>query len=157
MNTSDIAQYAYTFYDEFKAQILRQIDEVNSMTSDGTLQDGYNAWYIDDGWIALKGYSWGFVMHYDEPPRIDMTFGPGWPFVGYRITMVAQQVGDRIAWVNQNKPEEMIFYPEQLARYGLRKLACKAGDEFIFSEGYTPAIQPTAYMPVHHDTFREHI
>jgi hypothetical protein len=156
MNTSDLAQSANTFYDEFRAQILRQIDELN-VIADGALQDGFNAWYLDDGWVSLKGFSWGFVMHYDEPVRIDMTFGPGWPFVGYVVTMVAQQVGDRIAWVNQSKPEEKVFGAEELARYGLRKLACKAGDDWIFTADYSAAGQPSAYVPVHHDSYREHI
>lgn len=156
MNSTELAQRALTFYDELKVQILRQIDELN-VIADGALQDGYNAWYLDDGWISLKGFSWGFVMHYDNPVRIDMTFGPGWPFVGYRVPMVAKQIGDRIAWVNQNKPDEVVFDAEQMARYGLRKLACKVGDDWIFSGDYKPAGQPSTYIPVHHDSFREHI
>jgi hypothetical protein len=155
MNTSDLAQNAHAFHEEFKTQILRQIDELN-VIADGALQDGYSAWNIQDGWIALKGFSWGFCMHYDEPVRIDMTFGPGWPFVGYKVTFEARQMGDRMAWVNVNRPEEMLFEAEQLARYGLRKLACKAGDEWIFDSGTTRGAEAQSqYVPVHHDTFRE--
>ena len=144
------------FFDEFKTQILRQIEELN-IIADGALQDGYNAWYLDDGWISLEGFSWGFVMQEGEPACIDMTFGPGWPFVGYRDSFVNKQVGEQMAWVNQAKADEVFFDAEQLARYGLRKLAWKTGDSWLFDGNYKPVAQPSTFMSVHHDSYREHI
>lgn len=154
MNNADLSQSAYAYYEEFKAQILRQIDELNAI-ADGALQDGYNAWYLDDGWISLKGFSWGFVLQYDEPARLDMTFGPGWPFVGFRDSFIATQIGNAIAWVNEKNHDQVLFGAEQMARYGLRKLACKSGDEWIFASDLHPEVQRSTYVPVHHDSYRE--
>ena len=139
MDKPELAQRAYDFLTSFKMQVMRQIEEVNAI-ADGDLQDGFNAAFMEDGWVSLKGYSWGFVLHYDEPVRLDMTFGPDWPFVGHRITFVAKPSGDKIVWINQERPNEVLYGTEQLARYGLRKLACKAGDSSIFDE----TVMPTA-------------
>lgn len=139
MNTNDLAESVHAFETAFKTQIMLQIDELNAI-GDGALQDGYNSTFIDDGWVSLKGYSWGFVMHYDEPVRIDMTFGPDWPFVGYRTTFIAQRVGDRIAWVNEQRPTEICYDAQQLARFALRKLACKAGDDRLVDSKYAAQI-----------------
>lgn len=145
MNTSDIAQQAYNFQNEFKAEVMRQINQLNAI-ADGKLQDGFSSTYVEDGWVSLEGYSWGFVVHYENPVRIDMTFGPDWPFVGYRVTFVAKPLGGRLAWVNEQQESEVCFDASQLARYGLRKLASKAGDSWIFDANYVqrpmePAVQ----------------
>lgn len=140
MNTEDLAQNAYAFNNEFKAAVMQQINELNAI-ADGELQDGFNATYLEDGWVSLKGYSWGFVMQYDNPARIDMTFGPDWPFVGYKITFAAKPIGGRIAWVNEQRSSEVCFDAPQLARLCLRKLACKAGDDGIFDKAYAAQTQ----------------
>jgi hypothetical protein len=137
MDKPELAHRAYDFLTSFKMQVMRQIEEVNAI-ADGELQDGFTSAFIEDGWVSLKGYSWGFVLHYDEPVRLDMTFGPDWPFVGHRITFVAKPSGDRIVWINQEHPNEVLYGTEQLARYGLRKLACKAGDSWIFDDMNMP-------------------
>lgn len=139
MNKPELAQRAYDFLTSFKMQVVRQIDELNAI-ADGELQDGFLATFIEDGWVSLKGYSWGFVLHYDEPVRIDMTFGPDWPFVGHRITFVARPSGDKVVWVNEERPNEVLYGTEQLARFGLRKLACKAGDSWLFDDIGVPSI-----------------
>ena len=131
MDKSELAHRAYDFLTSFKMQVIRQVDELNAI-ADGELQDGYQSGFIEDGWISLKGYSWGFVVHFDEPVRMDMTLGPDWPFVGHRTTFVARPSGEKIVWVNQERPNEVLYGSEQLARYGLRKLACKAGDAWLF-------------------------
>lgn len=147
MNMEELKQNAYEFQTEFKAQVLHQINELNAI-ADGELQDGYNSTFVEDGWVSLEGYSWGFVMHYDEPLRIDMTFGPDWPFVGYKTTFEAKPVGGKVAWVNALRPSEICFDASQLARFGLRKLACKAGESWIFDADYAkkPAVTQEEYI-----------
>jgi hypothetical protein len=131
MDKSDTAQSAYQFLLEFKNEILNQVHELNAR-NDGELQDGFNPVFLEDGWISLKGFAWGFVMHYDDPVRMDMVVGPDWPFIGYRHTFKARVNGGGIAWINQDRPDEIYTNARQLARYGLRRLASKVGDEWVF-------------------------
>jgi hypothetical protein len=131
MNIYEPAQSAYDFLNQLKVEILRQVNHLNAI-ADGELQDGYNTTFLEDGWVTLKGCSWGFVMHYDEPARIDMTFGPDQPFVGHRITFISQANGSTMTWTNKERTEEVFRDKEQLARYGLRRLAGKVGDGWLF-------------------------
>jgi len=145
MNSEDLAQSAYTFRHEFKEQVRRQIAELNAI-GDGELQDGFNEMFVEDGWVSLKGYSWGFVVHNGNPVTIDMTFGPDAPFVGYKITFAAKPINGRLAWVNEQQPNETCFDAEQLARFGLRKLACKTGDDWIFKAKYSQQSTDAEFM-----------
>jgi hypothetical protein len=147
MEKTGLAQSAYQFLCEFKAELLHQIYELNCR-NDGELQDGFNPCFVDDGWVGLKGFAWGFVMHFDDPVRIDMTFGPDWPFTGYRTTFVAQQGNPGLTWTNQDRPEEIYFNSEQLAQFGLRRLASKVGDEWIFERG-VPQTMTILHNPYH--------
>lgn len=131
MNNSEAAQKAYDFLNQFKVEISKQVSQLNQC-ADGALQDGFTVTYLEDGWVTLKGCAWGFVMHYDEPVRMDMTFGPDQPFVGHRITFVANDIGTNISWVCSSTTGETCAGAEQLARFGLRKLAGKCGDGSIF-------------------------
>ncbi len=145
MNIEELAQAAYAFNDEFKAQILRQIAELNAIGV-GELQDGFHSTSIDDGWVTLKGYSWGFVVHFDNPVTVDMTFGPDAPFVGYKTTFVAEPRNQRLVWANLKQPSETYIDAEQLARFGLRKLACKTGDDWIFDAKYSQQPKGAEFM-----------
>jgi hypothetical protein len=133
MYREGIAQTAYQFFSEFKAEVLHQVEQLNSL-HDGKLQDGFNPASIDDGWVSLKGFAWGFVLLYDEPVRLDMTFGPDWPFVGYRNTFIAKPGPAGLQWVNQQVTAERYLNAKDLANYGLRRLATKVGDAWIFNE-----------------------
>ena len=146
MNRSTSAGYASLFFDDFKAELLNQIYELNSF-NDGALQDGFNPQFLNDGWVSLKGYACGFVMHFDDPIRVDMTVGPDWPSIGYRTTFLARAHSDGFMWVNQDRPKEIYFNAAQLARQGLRRLASKVGDEWIFNAEHTPAYS------VEHDAY----
>lgn len=137
MSRTELAQKAYEFVAEFKAEIMRQVEHLNTI-ADGNLQDGFNPMFLEDGWVTLEGCSWGFVMLYDEPIRIDMTFGPDQPFVGHRITFSAKPVGPGLAWVQQSQPNEVYYGAQQLARYGLSRLAGKVGENWLFE---LPAVQ----------------
>lgn len=131
MNNSDMAQKAHACINELKTEVLRQIDELNAIAN-GAMEDGYQSTHLDDGWISLKGVAWGFVVHYDDPVRIDMTFGPDSPFVGYRSTFIAKNMNGRIVWANKELEAETFMDCKSMARYGLRKLAHKVGDAGLF-------------------------
>lgn len=122
---------AQDFVEQLKRALLRQIYTLN-VRNNGELQDGFNPQLIDDGWVSLKGYSWGFVAHFDEPLRIDTTCGPDWPFTGYRTTYVAKQFGNGLSFANENDAREVYYNADEFARAALRRLADKVGDGWIF-------------------------
>lgn len=136
MENAVVAQSASEFLSEFKAQLLHEIHELNCR-NDGELQDGFNPSSIDDGWVSLKGFAWGFVMHFDDPVRMDMRVGPDWPTTGYRTTFVAVDSKFGLMWVNQDRPEQIYFTAEQLIRYGLQSLTAKVGDEWVLRSDVT--------------------
>jgi hypothetical protein len=131
MDKSILARQAQEFSEQLKTALLRQIHELN-LYNNGELQDGFNPLQIDDGWVSLKGYSWGFVMLYDHPVRIDTTCGPDWPFTGYRTTYLAKPASSGIAFANSLDNREIYHSADDLARAGLRRLADKVGDGWIF-------------------------
>jgi hypothetical protein len=146
MYRTGMALSAYNFLSEFKTELLNQIQELNAR-NDGVLQDGFNPQYVEDGWVSLKGYAWGFVVHYDEPVRIDMVVGPDWPFIGYRTTFRAEQGPGGIVWINQDRGEERYHNTFELARYGLRRLASKVGDEWVFNSNIDAIPQTIQHNP----------
>ena len=131
-----VAQQAHAFFEELKREVVRQANDMNTK-HDGDLQDGYALLHIEDGWVSYKGYSWGFVVRLDKL-EIDMTFGPDWPFVGHRSVFVAESSPSGINWVEQNGKTTMRT-AEQMARFGLQRLAAKVHDENLF-EQYHPGI-----------------
>jgi hypothetical protein len=131
MKNYEQTQQAYNFLVQLKEEIQRQVGHLNA-GGDGELQDGFSTLFLEDGWVTLKGCSWGFVLHHDDPVRIDMTFGPDQPFVGHRITFVSRPDTNYRGWANAERETEMFYGPEQLARYGLHRLACKVGDGTLF-------------------------
>jgi hypothetical protein len=131
MKTLTIAQLVQEFVDEFKREIVRQVNKLN-LSADGDLQDGFSVACIDDGWVKYKGYAWGFVILYEDPIMLDMTYGPDWPFVGHRTQFFAQPTSGGISWVRKDKPHTTFTSPEQLATYSLRRLAGKVHDEDLF-------------------------
>jgi hypothetical protein len=149
MNNSELAQQAYDFLNEFKHEIQRQINHLNA-TGNGDLQDGFNSVFLEDGWVTLKGCSWGFVMHFDEPVRLDMTFGPDQPFVGHRHTFISEDAESGLCFRNPEFANEVFSTAEQLAHYGLRKLAGKVGDGWLFDGPLLHIAQTETESPQFH-------
>src|SRR5579883_1090706 len=100
-----LVEKAHEFVSQLKAKLTFQIDELNKL-ADGQLEDGFKYSCLEDGWVSLKGYAFGFVMHYDDPVHMDITFGPDCPFVGYRQSYIAVKSGNRLTWINQSYPKE---------------------------------------------------
>jgi hypothetical protein len=127
------AQRILNFQQELKQEIMRQCISLNAIDTDGDLHDGFVTTYLEDGWITYKGFAWGFCVHYD-PVSIDMTFGPDWPFVGYRTLLKGQEDGQLMIWIDQHNDQIKFTNAEQLANYGLQRLAAKAHDQSLFSK-----------------------
>ena len=145
MERQTLAQLAHEFAQQLKSALQMQIEELNLRNS-GELQDGFNPLFVDDGWVSLKGYAWGFVMLYDDPLRLDTTCGPDWPFTGYRTAYLARPFGKGISFANQLNEGEVYYGPSELARAGLRRLADKVGDGWIF-DAQLPQAVPVQHGP----------
>src|SRR5262245_35071522 len=113
MKTMNMPQLVQEFVAEFKREIVRQVEKLNS-TEDADLQDGFSIAYIDDCWVKYKGYAWGFVVIDEDPIMLDMTFGPDWPFVGHRTQFFAQPSPGGISWIKKDRPHTAFDTPAQL-------------------------------------------
>ena len=115
------------FFEEFKHEVIAQCRIANE-NHDGYLQDGFQIQDMEDGsgWITCKGMSWGFALQ-EDPACITMTFGPDWPFVGYKHMLTPQLIANKIIFINKESDKTFIA-AGQLARYGLECLAKKLHD-----------------------------
>ncbi|MBX9700036.1 MAG: hypothetical protein K2X74_11410 [Acetobacteraceae bacterium] len=126
-NQSNLEIQTKFFFEEFKREVIAQCQIVNA-NHDGYLQDGFQIQDMEDGsgWITCKGMSWGFALQ-DDPACIIMTFGPDWPFVGYKHILSPQLLADKVIFINKANDNTFVS-AEQLARHGLECLAKKLHD-----------------------------
>ncbi|HEY9787747.1 MAG TPA: hypothetical protein V6D17_20330 [Candidatus Obscuribacterales bacterium] len=125
----NLDERADLFFDELKAEIIRQIGYINANApQDEPAFDEFWVDNIEDGWIRYKGMSWGFALLH-KPPRMTFTFGPDQPFVGHQEVLIPQLIGSQIVWINSSNSKGAFASARSLARYGLERLAGKCHDK----------------------------
>lgn len=122
----DALEFARLFECELKQEVMREAARRNEL-NDGNMQDGFCLAHIDDGWVSYKGMSWGFVVH-SEPIAVDMTFGPDWPFVGFRTVLQPQLNEGKVIWTERNSMAigTVCWSAQDVAQFGLQKLTERA-------------------------------
>lgn len=127
MLCSDLDNQVQAFFQQLTQEILDQSRQVNESNQED-LQDGICTQFITDGWVSYKGMSWGVAVQ-DQPAGIAMTFGPDWPFVGYKQVFEPRSVNGQIIWTDK-KENQSFASASELAQYGLESLAAKVHDSF---------------------------
>lgn len=134
MSHSDLENQVQSFFYQLTQEILDQSKQVNESDTED-LQDGICTQFIADGWVSYKGMSWGIAVQ-DKPVGIAMTFGPDWPFVGYKQVFEPRLMDGQVIWTDTQQ-NQCFGSASELARYGLESLAAKVHDCLPTTHGST--------------------